>query len=138
EVPVALVVNDEGSAADGETVNYGADVAENLLEGHAFDWRRMTADEAAQALQDGTVDFTVTLPADFSAALTSASGDDPHRASIELETNDANNYLASSIGTQAVERIRTSVAEMVGSRAAETLLTALSDVRDSLGEAADG
>ena len=150
EVPVALVVDDEGAPAPttgtgtgteqatGETVNYGEDVADNLIEGNAFDWQRMTADDAAEALRHGTVDFTVTIPADFSAALTSAAGTDPHQARIELETNDANNYLASSMGTQAVEKIRSSVAEMVGSEAAERLLTGLSDVRDSLVTATDG
>lgn len=146
DVPVALVVDDEGApapttgteASTGETVNYGEDVAENLIDGNAFDWQRMSAEDAAQALRDGGVDFTVTIPADFSAALTSAAGDDPHQARIELETNDANNYLASSMGTQAVEKIRSSVAEMVGSEAAERLLTGLSDVRDSLVTATDG
>ncbi|MFK3677242.1 YhgE/Pip family protein [Microbacterium sp. NPDC090218] len=146
EVPVALVVDDEGAPAptsgtepaSGDTVNYGEDVAENLIDGNAFDWQRMTADEAAEALRHGTVDFIVTIPVDFSAALTSAAGDDPHQALIELETNDANNYLASSMGTQAVEKIRSSVAEMVGSEAAERLLTGLSDVRDSLVTATDG
>ena len=146
DVPVALVVADEGAptpttgneAPTGETVNYGEDVAENLIEGNAFDWQRMTADEASDALRAGTVDFTVTIPTDFSAALTSAAGDAPHQARIELETNDANNYLASSMGTQAVEKIRSSVAEMVGSEAAERLLTGLSDVRDNLVTAVDG
>jgi putative membrane protein len=144
DVPVALVVDDEGApstasdAAPDETVNYGEDVADNLIEGNAFDWQRMTSDEATDALRQGTVDFTVTIPADFSTALTSASGDDPHQARIDLETNDANNYLASSMGTQAVEKIRSSVAEMVGSEAAERLLTGLSDIRDSLVTAADG
>jgi len=160
EVPVALVVNDEGAPAPStgsetqdetgsetqdettsdaqETVNYGEDVADNLIEGNAFDWQRMTAEEGAQALHDGTVDFMVTIPADFSAALTSVASDDPHQARIELDTNDANNYLASSMGTQAVEKIRSSVAQMVGSEAAERLLTGLSDVRDSLITATDG
>ncbi|UNK70822.1 YhgE/Pip domain-containing protein [Microbacterium sp. H1-D42] len=146
EVPVALVVDDAGVSADAgasagtgtESENYGDEVADNLLEDGSFDWRVMTASDAAAALSDGTVDFTVTIPSDFSEALASVAGDDPHQARIELETNDANNYLASSIGTQAVEQIRRSVAEMVGSEAAGRLLTGLSDVRDSLAEATDG
>ncbi|MFB4353343.1 YhgE/Pip family protein [Microbacterium sp. LS_15] len=146
EVPVALVVDDKGAPAPtsdatataSDTVNYGEDVADNLIDGNAFDWQRMTEDEAAEALRTGSVDFTVTIPADFSAALTSAAGDEPHQARIDLETNDANNYLASSMGTQAVEKIRSSVAEMVGSEAAERLLTGLSEVRDNLVTAVDG
>ncbi|MFT4158103.1 MAG: YhgE/Pip family protein [Microbacterium sp.] len=141
EVPVALVVNDEGAPStsnDGSTVNYGRDVADNLIDGNAFDWQLMTAEQGAQALHDGTVDFMVTIPADFSAALTSVVSDNPHQARIELDTNDANNYLASSMGAQAVEKIRSSVAQLVGSEAAERLLTGLSDVRDSLVTATEG
>jgi len=139
EVPVALVVDDAGTQGmQDEPVNYGDDVAENLLDGGAFAWQRMSASEAEQALEEGAVDFTVTIPAGFSESLASAAGDDPHQARIELETNDANNYLASTIGSQAVERIRRSVAETVGSEAAGRLLTGLSDVRDKLAEATDG
>ncbi|MBS1672502.1 MAG: YhgE/Pip domain-containing protein [Actinobacteria bacterium] len=138
DVPVGLVVEDTGATVDGTTTNYGEKVADNLLEGKAFDWRRMSADEARAALTAGDVDFTVTIPKTFSEALTSAAGENPHQARIDLETNDANNYLASSIGSSAVERIRRSVAEMVGSEAADRLLTGLSDVRGKLGEAADG
>lgn len=141
EVPVALVVEDAGTSSatqDSATTNYGDKVADNLLDDGSFDWKMMSASAAAQALDDGTVDFAVTIPTDFSEALTSASGDHPHQARLELETNDANNYLASTIGTQTVERIRRSVAEMVGSEAAGQLLTGLSDVRDKLSEATDG
>ena len=139
DVPVALVVEDAGTTTTTQdAVNYGDEVADNLLEDGSFDWQVMSASAAAQALNDGSVDFSVTIPSDFSDALTSASGDHPHQARLELETNDANNYLASTIGTQTVERIRRSVAEMVGSEAAGQLLTGLSDVRDKLSEATDG
>jgi putative membrane protein len=134
DVPVALVVDDEGS---GDT-NYGDTVAKQLVEDGAFDWQVMSETGASEALHDGAVDFTVTIPADFSEALASASGDDPHQATIALETNDANNYLASTIGAQAVEKIRASVARSVGETAANKLLTAIWDIRTSLEKAADG
>lgn len=141
EVPVALVVDDAGapSASDPDTqINYGEDVAETLIDGAAFDWQRMDAGEAADALQAGDVDFAVTIPTDFSTALTSASGTEPRQALLQLATNDANNYLASSMGAQAVEKIRSTVAEKVGTEAASRLLTGLADVRDSLVDATDG
>ncbi len=138
EVPVGLVVEDTGATSNGTTTNYGEKVADNLVEGKAFDWNRMSAGAARSALKNGDVDFTVTIPKTFSESLLSASGTTPKQARIELETNDANNYLASSIGSGAVEKIRRSVAEMVGQEAADKLLTGLSDVRGKLGEAADG
>lgn len=137
-VPVALVVQDSGIPASGSTpaVNYGNQLAHNLQKGHSFHWERMTASQAATALHDGKVDFTVTVPNGYSAALTSVAGATPHQARIDLETNDANNYLASSIGAQAVEEIRTTVAQTVGQQAAARLLLAISDIRGNLVTAA--
>ncbi|MEH3089209.1 MAG: YhgE/Pip domain-containing protein [Microbacterium arborescens] len=140
DIPVALVDLDTGApSSDGTgTVDYGSQVAEQLIDGGAFGWQRMSAIEAQEALRTGEVDFSVTLPEDFSLALTSAAGEAPRQATIALATNDANNYLASSIGTQAVERIRSSVAELVGREAASRLLTGISDIRAQLQSATDG
>lgn len=139
EVPVGLVVDDAGeSAADGTVTNYGDQVADNLVANGAFDWRRMSSGEAQDALGRGEVDFTVTIPVDFSDALASAAGTSPRQGTLVLATNDANNYLASSIGTQAIEKIRASVAQTVGEQASFRLLTAISDIRGNLVTAADG
>ncbi|MET0811813.1 MAG: YhgE/Pip family protein [Microbacterium sp.] len=140
DIPVALVNDDAGVAASGDepSANYGDRIAADLLDGAAFDWRPLSASAAAEALHDGDVDFTVTIPADFSEALASAAGEDPRQATITLETNDANNYLASTIGTQAVEKIRRSVAELVGTEAASRLLSAISEIRVQLVDATDG
>jgi putative membrane protein len=140
EVPVALVVDDEGvRASDGvEARNVGDEVADELVDDRAFAWHRVSAAEAAAGLDDSRYDFAVTFPADFSEALTSVQTDAPRQAQIVLSTNDANSYLAGTIGSQAVERIRTSVAEQVGEEAASTLLTSISTIRGSLADAADG
>ncbi|MCT9819427.1 YhgE/Pip family protein [Microbacterium sp. W1N] len=140
EVPVALVDLDEGvPASDGQAAaQYGADVSDQLLGGDAFAWQLHSQTSAEAALRGGDVDFIVTIPADFSAALTSAAGDDPRQATISLTTNDANNYLASTIGTQAVERIRRSVAELVGEQAASRMLSGIADIRTQLTSAVDG
>lgn len=140
DVPVALVNADAGvPASEGQdAADYGQRISDELLAGGAFAWQPLSADDAAAALHDGDVDFTVTIPADFSAALVSVSGDEPRQATISLETNDANNYLASSIGTQAVEKIRRSVAQLVNQEAASRLLGGIADIRVNLVSAADG
>lgn len=138
EVPVALVNQDIGADSDGSHVNYGDDVAKNLLAEASFDWRALDATAAQDALEHGSVDFIVTIPADFSAALVSISGSDPHQATLSLETNDANNYLASTIGDQAIERIRTSVAQLVGEQAAARLLSGIAEIRANLQDAVAG
>lgn len=131
ELPVALVVDDAGD--DGRVV--GEEVADRLVADGAFDWHRVSAEEASAGVADATYDFSVTLPASFSADLASAAGDDPHRAVVALSTNDANSYLATTIGTQAAERIRSAVARSVGEEAASRMLLAISDIRDGLVDA---
>jgi putative membrane protein len=138
QVPVALVVSDTGSTVDGVTTNYGDDVAEQLLDDGSFDWSLVSEDEAAAGVEDSTYDFSVTLPADFSEALSSASGDSPRQAEVILTTNDANSYLSTTIGEQAVKTLRTSIVERVNRQAADTFLVGLSDIRAKLVTAADG
>ncbi|ANJ28322.1 YhgE/Pip domain-containing protein [Agromyces aureus] len=140
EVPVALVVADEGTPAtdDAPARNVGDEVADELIDGNAFEWHRVSAEEAEAGLTDSSYDFVITLPADFSDALASIQTDEPRQAEIILETSDANSYLAGTIGEQAVKTIRTTVAEQVGREAASLLLDSISTIRGKLVEAADG
>ncbi|MBB3157508.1 putative membrane protein [Microbacterium proteolyticum] len=137
-VPVALVVDDRGAEVNGTLRNLGDEAAEQLLDSDTFEWHRVTSDHADAGLQAGDFDFVVTLPADFTDAVASLSSDSPRQADIELRTNDANNYLASTIGTQAVARIQTSVAQKVTDEAGLTLLDALHTIRMKLVDATTG
>ncbi|MEW1835027.1 YhgE/Pip domain-containing protein [Microbacterium sp. NPDC079995] len=138
QVPVALVVSDDGAALNGSDRNLGDEVADSLLEDGSFDWHEVDAAGARRGLDEGSFDFAVTLPADFTSAVASISSSHPRQAEIDLTTNDANNYLASTIGTQAVERIRTTISEKVVREAGLTMLDALNTVRVKLLDAADG
>ncbi|MEJ6489520.1 YhgE/Pip domain-containing protein [Leucobacter sp. USCH14] len=138
QVPVALVVADTGVDEGDDVRVIGDEVAENLIEDGSFDWHRVSAEDAERGIENGVYDFTVTLPADFSEALQSSQTDDPHRADVVLTTNDANSYLATTIGEQAVQRIQKQVVQSVNREAAKSLLDGISQVRGSLVEATDG
>jgi putative membrane protein len=137
-VPVALVVDDRGAEVNGQQRNLGDEAADQLLDGDTFEWHRVSSEQADAGLQAGDFDFVVTLPTDFTDAVASLSTDTPRQADIELRTNDANNYLASTIGTQAVARIRESAAQKVTDEAGRTLLDALHTIRVKLVDATDG
>ncbi|WAC70279.1 YhgE/Pip domain-containing protein [Microbacterium sp. SL75] len=137
-VPVALVVDDQGADVNGQQRNLGDEAAEQLLDSDTFEWHRVSPDQADAGLQAGDFDFVVTLPADFTEAVASLSSSTPRQADIELRTNDANNYLASTIGTQAVARIQSSVAKKVVDEAGLTLLDALNTIRVKLVDATNG
>ncbi|MGO3885064.1 MAG: YhgE/Pip family protein [Mycetocola sp.] len=138
QVPVALVVDDTGATMDGEQVNYGHDVADELIEDGTFGWTTTDAAGAARGVADGTFDFSVTLPADFSEALASSSGDDPHQAEVLLTTNDANSYLAGTIGEQATKTIQTQIVRTVNKQSAQTMLDGIAEIRTKMIDAHDG
>ncbi|MGK9219313.1 MULTISPECIES: YhgE/Pip family protein [unclassified Microbacterium] len=138
QVPVALVVADEGATQDGETVNYGDQVRDQLVEDAEMDWHVTTSQEAADGIRSGEYDFIVTFGPDFSRALTSAAGDDPEQAVVEVTTNDSNSYLAGTIADQVGEKVRSSLTQEVGREAAQKLLDGLATVRSGLVDAADG
>ena len=138
QVPAAIVVSDTGATVDGSTENYGQDAADSLLEDGTFGWHVVSADEAAEGVVDGTYDFAITFPADFSTDISSASGDDPEQAELLLTTNDTNSYLSTTLAKQAAATVRTTIAQNVGRSASATLLGAIGDIRDGLVSASDG
>ncbi len=137
-IPVALVVEDTGATMNGERRDFGDEIAKELLDSNTFDWHEVDADAAERGLSAGRYDFAVEVPSDFSAAIASISSDSPRKAEIVLRTNDANNYLASTIGNDAVAEIRRTVAQKVASEAGLTVLEALQTIRVKLAEAANG
>ncbi len=138
QVPVALVVADTGAELNGTERNLGDEVSQELIEDGSFDWHLATAAEADAGLDDGTYDFAVELPADFTASVASITTAEPRTADIVLHTSDANNYLASTIGSQAVQRIQTTITEKIVAEAGVTMLDALDTIRVKLTDAADG
>ena len=137
-IPAAIVVDDTGATVGGKDVSYGDDVAKQLIADGSFQWHRVEQGSAARGVDDSKYDFSITFPKDFSTALASASGTNPHRAIVTLTTNDTNSYLASTIGTQAAEKIRTAIVQQVNEEAAKQFLVGLADIRSQLVSAVGG
>lgn len=138
KVPAALVVQDTGATVDGTATNYGEQAAKSLLQGKKFGWVEVTAAQAAAGVKNGTYNFGITFPADFSTRLASASGDSPRSAKLQVITDDTNSYLSTTIAKQASEAVRVEIAKQVGAKASIALLNAVGNLRDGLVKADDG
>ncbi|MEN1974475.1 YhgE/Pip domain-containing protein [Cellulomonas olei] len=137
-LPVALVDADEGATVDDEPLHAGAQVTDQLLESDDLDWRETDADAAAAGVADGTYYFAVTIPSDFSADIASAGGDAPTDARIEVTYNDANSFLASTLGRTAMAQVQSAVSSSIGEQAVDRVLVGLGSARDGFATAADG
>ncbi|TPG16133.1 YhgE/Pip domain-containing protein [Pedococcus bigeumensis] len=138
-VPAAVVVEDAGTTlANGEDLAVGNQVASELADSRSFGWHRVSRAAANRGVEDGTYNFALIVPRDFSAALASSAEFTPRQAQLEIETNDANNYLSRTIANQLVAQVTKSVASQVSSTAASQLLVGFTTIHDKVSEAADG
>ena len=139
-VKAALVVEDAGADTDNGRLDVGETVRTDLLEDATFDWESVDSAEAAESgVKDGTYEFALTIPEDFSANLASTSDlANARQATLHVTTNDANNYLLSSIVDKLTTSVHDSVATEVGEETANQLLTGFSTVHTQLEKAADG
>jgi putative membrane protein len=140
-IDAALVVEDAGAdAGNGTRLEAGQKVADSLLDGHVFNWQTVpTAAEADQGVSDGKYAFALKIPKDFSANLASpGSFDSATQAMLNVTTNDANNYLLSTIVDKLTTAVHASVAKEVGAETANQLLTGFGTIHTQMVKAADG
>ncbi|HKS02219.1 MAG TPA: YhgE/Pip family protein, partial [Arthrobacter sp.] len=140
-IDAALVVEDTGAAtAGGKRLEAGQKVADSLIDGHVFNWQAVSsAAEADQGVSEGKYAFALKIPKDFSASLASpGSFDSATRAMLNVTTNDANNYLLSTIVEKLTTAVHASVAKEVGAETANQLLTGFGTIHTQMVKAADG
>jgi putative membrane protein len=137
----ALVVEDTGAtASDGTQLAAGTKVADSLVEGNVFHWVPVAStEEADQGVSDGEYAFALKIPEDFSANLVSpGSFDSASQAMLNVTTNDANNYLLSTIVDKLTTSVHSTVATEVGEETANQLLTGFGTIHTRMVQAADG
>ena len=138
-VPAALVVEDTGTTlSTGERLEVGDQVVETLMEKNTFDWARVDRATADAGLEAGDYDLVLVVPASFSKDLASSATNDPRQATLQIRTNDANNYLARTIANTLVSQVTASVAEQVSSTAASRFLEGFADIHAQVTDAAHG
>ncbi|MHA7303677.1 YhgE/Pip family protein [Arthrobacter sp. TMN-49] len=141
QLKAAVVVQDEGAVTqDGKELHVGKDVAANLVEGHKFDWRLVdTPAEANEGVKNGDFAFALVIPKEFSANLASPENfDSATQAMMSVTTNDANNYLLTSIVDKVTTQVHATVAQQVGQQTANSLLSGYGTIHAQLVKAADG
>jgi len=138
KLPVALVDADAGATVSGTAEHAGADVVDKLTASKALDWHVTTADDAATGVRDGRYYFAVTIPASFSSDLASAGGAHPTSASIQVTYDDANSFLATTLGRTAMLQVEQAVSSAAGQQAVSQVLVGLGSARDGFATASDG
>ena len=125
-VPVAVVNLDEGATRDGVTIHAGEDLVDSLENTDTLLWSVVDEQDADAGLEDGTYAFALKVPKDYSAAIASLTGDDPHKATVEIVSSGATNVLATRAGSAALQQLQ---ARLRGDAGEDYLVSVLNDVQ---------
>jgi len=163
-VPAAVVVEDSATTApDGTRIDAGPTIAAELVRSRVFSWDRVDAATARRGLADGRYAASLTIPAGFSAALSSAaqlapatapggrgstadtpgtaargagSPTDPAGAGLVLAVDDSGNHLAGTSAQTLVAQVRTDLARATTDAGVRALIDGLRAMDDRTGQAA--
>ncbi|RKP47329.1 YhgE/Pip domain-containing protein [Cohnella endophytica] len=138
KLPVAVVNSDQGSEHEGEALHIGNDFVAKLKEDGSFAYRFVSESEARKGLEDQTFYMAIEIPSDFSAKTETLTTEQPQQAEIVFIPNPSSNYLASQIGKNAVEKMKSELSQEVTKAYAKTVFDQIGKLADGLGQASDG
>lgn len=139
KVPVVVVNKDKGYEVDGERLEVGDTVVEQLRDSDALDFTYDNDEQSArEGLEKGTYYMELVIPEDFSENVASASTDNPKQADFELIGNQSANSIATTMGTSAFRVITSKVNYAIGQDYYVTIFDTIDDSAASIKVAADG
>ncbi|MCJ8014847.1 YhgE/Pip domain-containing protein [Paenibacillus sp. KQZ6P-2] len=138
QLPVAVVNKDIGAELEGEKLHVGSDLVDELKKNKDFDWEFVSDKDADKGMKDNHYYMKITIPENFSSQATTLMDDKPQPATITYEPNGDYNFIASQIGTSAMQEIQATIANKVTESYADVLLDGFTDASKGLAEAGDG
>lgn len=138
KLPVALVNSDQGATVDGEYINAGDQIVENLMASPEITLTEVSPEEAREGIDNGTYYFGIELPTDFSQAATSVRSDNPHQATLNAVYNNNNGFLAQVLGNNVVTVVLKTINSELGANVADRLLVGFNTIGDGMKQAGDG
>ncbi|HEY4602335.1 MAG TPA: YhgE/Pip domain-containing protein [Cerasibacillus sp.] len=138
DLPIALINEDEGADFEGEHLEIGNELVDNLNELEELNFDIVSKEQGYRDLKEQKYYMLVEIPADFSKNATTLLDDDPKKLELKYIPNESFNFLSSQIGESAVKEIKSEIANEVSKTYAETMFDKLDDIADGFYKASDG
>ncbi len=96
---------DKGASIDGEDLNVGDQLEDELKRNDDFYWTFVSEDELREGVNNGTYYAGIVIPKNFSSSIKSITSDDPHSAELEYVVNRKSNPMASKLSDSAARAV---------------------------------
>ena len=96
---------DKGSSFEGEDINVGDQIEDELKRNDDFYWTFVSEDELREGVKNGTYYAGIIIPKNFSSSIKSITSDNPHSAELEYVVNRKSNPMASKLSDSAARAV---------------------------------
>lgn len=137
-LPVAVVNLDKGAINNGEPINVGADLVENLKEQRTLGWDFVTPEAAERGLKNMKYFMVIEIPENFSENITTVLDDEPKKAELNFIKNEGLHFMAAQVTDRAIDTIKNQLSTQITETYVNSLFSQLGGVSEGFQEAADG
>lgn len=138
QLPVAVVNQDEAVEFQGETLEIGNQLVDNLKESQSLDFHFVSKAEADEGISNGDYYLKITIPKNFSQHATTLLTDEPEQMVVDYQTTQGRNLTASKMAASAITELKSKVSNQVTEMYTAAILEQFESVGSGMEEAADG
>lgn len=140
QVPGIIINRDAAAQLDGDTLELGRELTDQLLKDKKLDWKVETDEKTAlEELQEGKAYVVLTIPEQFSsgvAAIVKDSSQPP--TPIHYYVNQGESFIVSQIGDRMTEVMKAELNDKISEKVLGKLIGAIGDGQEGFLQAADG
>lgn len=126
-LPVAIVNNDEGTVLNGQIINVGDTIVEELKENQSIGWQFVDDWQGNYGLNEGKYYAMIEIPRNFSERLVSLTTATPQKPVLTYRVNEKLNAIASKITSVAKDRLFDSIESSFVKTVNEKAMTVIGD-----------
>jgi len=138
-LPAVIVNHDVAADADGTTIDAGTELVDELLDSDdSYAWVVADEKDANAGLIAGDYFAMIEIPADFSASIATATGDDPQQAKLTVYSDDATSYIIGQVTNTVTNGIQNALNEKITAEYLDNVYVGFNEIHSSVSDAADG
>ncbi|MDP5274624.1 YhgE/Pip domain-containing protein [Chengkuizengella axinellae] len=138
ELPLAVINKDIGTVNEGENVNLGEDLVEQLLDDDQTNWTLLPEDQTEKSILSEGYVLILNIPSDFSEKALSVGSDHPQSATLTYIFSEGSNAISAKISNAIIDQVETKLDQELSTRYLEIIYENVLNGGEGLQEAADG
>lgn len=113
QIKIGVVNNDQGTTINGEEINIGNQVIDELKKNDLMGWQFVSEEVAEKALDEGTYYATLTIPNSFSEDVTSLVTNEVRKGEIIYRVNEKINAVAPKLTSKGATGLQENVNQTI-------------------------